>query len=138
MSQIDNVTSSAVPANSKALVWIGWVLSALVVLMMGVMPIVLLIANRSMITEGVKQQGYPENVAIPIVIVEIVCALLYAIPQTSVLGAILLTGYLGGAVATHVHSGESTWYFAVIFGVVTWLGLLLRDARVRQLLPWRR
>ncbi len=120
------------------LVWIGWVLTAIIVLMMGVMSIVLLITNRSMIAEGFKQQGYPDNAVIPVVIVEIVCALLYAIPQTSVLGAILLTGYLGGAVATHVRAGEPNWYIAVIFGVVVWLGLLLRDARLRQLLPLRR
>ncbi len=79
-----------------------------------------------------KQQGYPDNAVVPVVIVEIVCALIYAIPQTAVLGAILLTGYLGGAVATHVRAGESTWYIAVIVGVVVWLGLLLRDARLRQ------
>jgi hypothetical protein len=138
MNPTNTATPSAVPANSKGLVWTGRVLSTLVVLMMGVMPIVMLTTNRSMMADGLKQYGYPDNVLFPIVIAEIVSALIYAIPQTSMRGAILLTGYLGGAVATHVHAGESTWYIAVIVGVVVWLGLLLRDARLGQLLPLRR
>ena len=62
---------------------------------------------------------------------------LYAIPRTAVLGAILLTGYLGGAVATHVIKGEP-WFGPVIFGAVVWLGLVLRDERLRSVLPWRK
>src|SRR4029079_3629831 len=93
MSQINYATPSPAPANSKGLMWTGRVLSTLVVLQLGVMSIVLLIAKRSMIIDGFKQQGYPAGAAIPVCIVEIVCALLYAIPQTAVLGAILLTGY---------------------------------------------
>jgi len=81
--------------------------------------------------------GYPASAAKPVLIIEIICVLLYLIPQTAVLGAILLTGYLGGAVATHVHAGEP-WWFPVIFAVLVWLGLLLRDARLRCLLPLRR
>jgi len=138
MSRIDYATPSPAPANPKGLVWTGRVLSTLVVLQLGVMSIVLLIAKRSMIVDGFKQQGYPAGAAIPVCIVEIVCALLYAIPQTAVLGAILLTGYLGGAVATHVRAGEPNWFIAVIVGVVVWLGLFLRDARLRRLLPLRR
>ncbi len=138
MTQIDNSAASSAGANPKVLFWIGWVLTAIIVLLMGVMSIVMLFTNRSMIAEGFKEQGYPESAVVPVVIVEIVCAFLYAIPQTAVLGAILLTGYLGGAVATHVRAGEPQWYIAVIFGAVVWLALLLRDARLRQLLPLRR
>ncbi len=105
MTHIDSSTAS--PAYPKGLVWTGRVLSAVVVLMMGVMSIIMLFTNRAMMAEGFKQQGYPESAMVPVVIVEIVCAFLYAIPQTAVLGAILLTGYLGGAVATHVRRGAA-------------------------------
>jgi hypothetical protein len=81
--------------------------------------------------------GYPAGVALPLFIVELVCVLLYAIPRTAVLGAILLTGYLGGAVATHVRVGEP-WFLPVIFGVLVWLGIYLREPRLRELAPLRR
>ena len=71
-----------------------------------------------------------------IIIVEVVCAVIYAIPQTSILGAILLTGYLGGAVSTHVRAGEP-FFLALIVGVLVWLGLYLRDERLRALVPLR-
>jgi hypothetical protein len=69
-------------------------------------------------------------------VTEIVCALIYAIPRTSVLGAILLTGYLGGATATHVHAGEP-FFLPIVVGIAVWLGLFLRDTRVRALVPVR-
>jgi len=122
----------------KWMLWTGRVLSAIPVLMMGVMGAVIFIAKPEMMAEGMKKYGYPEYAVRPIVIAEITCAVIYAIPQTAVLGAVLLTGYLGGAVATHVRAGESTFYFPVIMGVLVWLGLLLRDSRVRRLLPLRR
>ncbi len=76
----------------------------------------------------------------PLGIVLLVCTLLYLIPRTPVLGAILLTGYLGGAVATHVRVGEGLFsiLFPIIFGVLIWLGLYLRDDRLRALLPLER
>jgi Mn2+/Fe2+ NRAMP family transporter len=70
-------------------------------------------------------------------ILEIACTVIYVIPRTSVLGAILLTGYLGGATATHVRIGDPSFFGPVIFGVLVWLGLWLRDARLRALLPLR-
>ena len=69
-------------------------------------------------------------------ITELVCTILYVIPQTAVLGAILLTGYLGGAVVTHVRMGEP-FILPALFGVVLWLGLYLRDPRLRVLIPFR-
>lgn len=81
--------------------------------------------------------GYPENVIIGMGVVLLSGTILYLIPQTSVLGAILLTGYLGGAVATHVRFPEG-WFpilFPLIFGVLLWLGLYLRDDRLRALIP---
>jgi hypothetical protein len=95
--------------------------------------------NMPMVKESMKKYGYPEGVAVPLMIVEIVCALIYAIPQTATLGAILLTGYLGGAVATHVHAAEFAQIpFPVVFGILVWLGLLLRDPYLRRLLPFRK
>jgi len=89
------------------------------------------------VVEGMVKYGYPADAAKPILITEILCGLIYAIPQTATLGAVLMTAYLGGAVATHVHAGEP-FFFPIIFGVLAWLGLLLRDARIRSLLPLRR
>ena len=83
--------------------------------------------------------GFSENVIAPLGIVLITCTILYLIPVTSVLGAILLTGYLGGAVATHVRVGEEVFpiFFAGAFGVLLWFGLFLQDARLRVLIPLR-
>ena len=78
--------------------------------------------------------GYPESAATPIGIVEIACALLYTIPKTRVVGAVLVTAYLGGAVATHVRVGEP-FVMPILLGILVWAGLYLRDARVRELLP---
>jgi hypothetical protein len=105
--------------------------------MMGDSGTVFLITNRAMVQEGMTKYGYPASAAVPVLIIEIFCVILYAIPQTAVLGAILLTGYLGGAVATHVRAGEP-WFFPVIMGVIVWLGLVLRDPRLRELAPLRR
>ena len=90
------------------------------------------------VVEGFQQQGYPVQFLVPIGVVELVCTILYLIPRTSVLGAILLTGYLGGATATHVRAAEVAFIFPVSFGVLLWLGLYLRDSRIRALVPLRR
>jgi len=136
---LDYAAPAAAPV-SKVAFWVGWVISAIPILMMGVMGAAIFLFKRSMVEEGMTKYGYPAGSAVPILIAEIVSVILYAIPQTAVLGAVLLTGYLGGAVATHVHAGEgaSNWAFPVIFGVLVWLGLYLRDRRVRDLLPLRR
>ena len=86
--------------------------------------------------QGFAHYGYPESAFFPIAIAELACLILYAIPRTSVLGAILLTGYLGGATATHVRVGEPP-ILAIIVGIVVWLGLYLRDQRLRALVPLR-
>src|SRR4051812_43570598 len=125
-------SDAPVPRVSKAAWWAGWVISAIPILMMGVLGAAILLFKRQMAMEGTTKYGYPSNAVVPIMIVEIICVLLYAIPQTAVLGAILLTGYLGGAVATHVRAGEP-WFFPVIMGVLVWLGLVLREPRLRSL-----
>jgi hypothetical protein len=85
------------------------------------------------------QYGYPESAMTLIGLACLVSTILYLIPRTAVLGAVLLTGYLGGAVATHVHANEVPMFLApVLFGVVIWGGLFFRDARIRALLPFRK
>ena len=128
------VISRSRPAVSKGTLWAGRIISglpALFLLLDGVMKLF----KPAFVVEATVKLGYPENVIIPIGAVLVVCTILYLIPKTSVLGAILLTGYLGGAVATHVRTGESLFsiVFPVIFGVLVWLGLYLRDARLRAL-----
>ena len=131
-----NRTDRQVPAPSKKVLWAGWIVTALPVLMLlfsGVMKL----AKPTPVVEGFAKLGYPEHLALGIGILETACTILYMVPQTAVLGAILLTGYLGGATATHVRVGDP--YFAtVILGMVVWLGLYLRDARLRALIPLRR
>lgn len=118
---------------SKKLVWTGRVLSGLVTvffLMDGVMKLF----KPTVVVKATLQLGYPESEIIGIGIVLLACTLLYIIPRTSILGAILLTGYMGGATATHVRVGAgSNAAFAVIFGVLVWAGLWLRDTRVRNI-----
>jgi DoxX-like family len=92
---------------------------------------------RAKVAEQFKKYQYPDSVLTPLIYVEVVCAILYLIPRTAVLGAILLTGYLGGATATHVRVGEP-FFLPIIFAVVLWLGIFLRDRRVRDLVPFRR
>ena len=122
--------------SSKTMVWAGRILSTLPVLML-VMSAVMKLTKHPEVLKGFATMGWPEYVLVPLGIVELVSTVLYVIPQTAVLGAILLTGYLGGAIATHVRIGEQ-FIMQAIFGVVIWLGLFLRDARVRALIPLRK
>ena len=120
---------------SKNALWAGRVVSALPVIML-VMSGVMKVMRLPMVVDGFKQLGYSERVIVPIGIVELACAALYVLPPTAVLGAILVTGYLGGATATHVRAGQ--WPTgAVVLGVLAWVGLYLRDRRVRAAV-WRR
>jgi len=121
---------------SKAMLWGGRVASALPVLML-LMSGVMKFLKPAEVVEGFTKLGWDERLALGLGILEIACTIVYVIPQTAVLGAILLTGYLGGAVATHVRVGEQ-FIGPVVFGVLLWLGLYLRDARLRTLLPLRR
>jgi hypothetical protein len=121
---------------SKAMYWTGWVLTILPVLMMGGLGTVFFFMPKAA-EEGMAKYGYPTQSTRVILAVEVLCALIYVIPRTAVLGAILLTGYLGGATATHVRAGEP-FIMPIIVGVVVWLGIFLRDARLRALVPLRR
>lgn len=88
-------------------------------------------------TEGWKHFGWPEESQILVGVLEILSVLIYMIPNTTFIGAILLTGYLGGAIATHLRMQEAV-PLQVIFGIVIWGALYLRDERLRQLLPFRK
>jgi len=121
---------------SKKILWLGWILSILPVLML-LMSAVTKFLKPAPVLEGFSRLGVPESLALPLGILELVCTVIYVVPGTSVLGAILLTGYLGGATATNLRVGEP--YLApVIIGVVVWAGLYLREPRLRALLPFRR
>lgn len=124
-----------VPSNAKWMTWVGWILSVLP------MPLLLFSAAGKFlkpvqVVQGFEHLGWPLDVAVALGVVELACVVLYLIPQTAVLGAILLTGYLGGAIATHVRIGEG-FIVQSLLGVVVWLGLYLRDPRVRALIPLR-
>src|SRR3954447_6265549 len=99
---------------SKGMLWAGRVVSAIPALMMGGVGLVMFFSSPDKLAEGMTKYGYPAGVARPLLAVEVACVVLYVIPQTAVLGAILLTGYLGGAVATHVRVGEAFW-FPIVF-----------------------
>ena len=121
---------------SKKMLWAGRIISALPVLLM-VFGGVFGVLKPAVAVPGFLHYGYPERVFLPICILEIVCAVVYAIPRTPVLGAILLTGYLGGATATHVRVGDPLFFVPAILGVLVWGGLYLRDGRLRGLIPLR-
>ena len=123
------------PTQKSWMTWTGRVLSGLVVLMLSFSAAMKLQAPPEVIEPFVNVMGYPAAVLGTIGILELVCALIYAIPPTRVLGAILLTGYLGGAVATHVRVADGQFFTPVLVGVVLWAALFLRDARLRALLP---
>jgi hypothetical protein len=105
--------------------------------MMGLSGVLKLAGGERMATDWAAF-GYPHSALIPIGVTELSCALVYAIPRTSVLGAVLVAGYLGGAVATHVRLSQPVWPAPALLGVLAWLGLWLRDPRLRELLPLRR
>ena len=119
---------------------LGWTITILLALMMlagGAAKLVMpLVMPPEQTAKGVEHIGWHPSTMLGLAILEITCAVLYLIPRSSVLGAILLTGYLGGAVATHVRIGEAA-FIQVFLGVLVWAGLYLRDERLRALLPLR-
>lgn len=110
-------------------------LPALFLLLDGAMKIV----KPAFVVDATVKLGYSESIIIPLGAVLVICTILYLVPSTSVLGAILLTGYLGGAVSTHVRASDGLFpiVFPIIFGILIWLGIYLQDVRLRELLPLR-
>lgn len=119
--------------------WAGWIMSALPALFLLFDSVSKLILPAPVV-EGFTRLGYPESLALGIGTLELVCIVVYVIPRTSILGAILLTGFLGGATATHVRIGDPLFshvLFPIYVGVLIWGGLYLRDDRLRALIPRR-
>ena len=117
------------------LVWTGRVLSvlsSLAFLMSGIMKL----KGGPELDKGMEHLGLPGSMVTPLAFLELTCVVLYLIPGTSVLGALLLTGYLGGAICTHWRVGDP-FFVQIILGMVVWLGLYLREDRLRNLLPLR-
>ena len=121
---------------SKKMQWTGYIVTALPVLLLLFSGVMKLIKPAS-VMEGFVHLGYPESLAVGIGIVELTSVMLYVIPQTAVLGAILLTAYLGGATATHLRIGEPV-FMPILLGVLVWGGLYLREVRLRMLVPLRK
>lgn len=122
---------------SRGMLWGGRVFSGLAVFGL-VMSAVMKLIKTPVLEEFVRF-GYPESTIIPIGVVELIAVLVYAFPKTAVLGAVLCTGYLGGAVATHVRISDPVHEYVgpIILGAFIWLGLVLRDPKLRSLLPIR-
>lgn len=121
----------------KKTLWAGRVVSAIPVLMLLMSGTFKLVGGAQMAKDWASF-GYPPGALVPIGVTELACAILFAIPRTSILGAVLVTGYLGGAVATHVRVSDAAFVAPAVLGAVAWLGLYLRDPRLRALLPLRR
>ncbi len=132
-----NVTSSVGYTGpvSKKMLWVGWIISVLPALML-LFSAGMKFAKPAAVVEGFNHLGYPERLGVPLGIVEIGSTILYLVPQTSILGAILLTGFLGGATSAHVRVGEP-FFMPIVLGVFVWAGIFLRNPRLRRLIPFR-
>jgi hypothetical protein len=120
---------------SKAQLWTGRILSSLLALFL-LLDGTMKLFKPAAVLQATAQLGYPEHDIVPIGVTLLLCTLLYILPRTAIFGAILLTGYLGGAIASQVRAGNPVFNvaFAAVLACLLWLGLWLRDARVRRLL----
>jgi hypothetical protein len=130
-----SIDKPGLPANHPALLWSGRAISSLAVLALLASAYFKFMPPPGT-EEGLAHIGWPMKLMFAIGITEVACTILYAIPQTSVLGAILITGYLGGATATHVRVGDN-FIAPIVIGIVVWVGLYLREPRLRALAPLR-
>ncbi len=119
----------------RKIVWAGRVISILVSLLFA-MSALMKLRGGSEVTQGMAHLGLPESLIMPLAILEISCVVIYAIPATAVLGAILLTGYIGGAICTHLRVGDP-FFMQIAIGIFIWLGLYLRENRLKGLIPLR-
>jgi len=127
-------------AVSKSALWAGWIMSGVIILFLIFDGTIHLIKNTPVV-DAFNQLGIPIELSVPIAIIELFCLILYVIPRTSIFGAILLTGYLGGAIIIQLRIGApmlSTALFPVYMGILLWGGIYLRDRRLRSLIPFRR
>jgi hypothetical protein len=117
------------------MVWAGIIISTLIVAAFAFSAVGKFAGGKEL-EEGMAHLGLPESMVLPLGILELTCAVIYAIPQTAVIGAILLTGYIGGAICTHWRVGDP-FYIQIGIGLLLWLGVFLRDRRLRMLIPLR-
>ena len=127
---------------SKPARWLGRILSGLVIVFL-LLDGAIKLVPWPVVTETMDKMGYgsSENLARSLGIITVVCTVLYSVPPTSILGAILLTGYLGGAMASHVRIDSPLFthtLFGLYLGLMLWGGLWLRDPSLRNLIPFRR
>jgi hypothetical protein len=120
------------------MLWASYIISAIPVLMLLTSAAAKFVKPAPVVQGFTQQFGFPASYISPIGILELICTVLYLIPRTSVLGAILLTGYLGGATVTHLRVGDPAFVGAVILGIFVWGGLFFREPRVRALIPFRK
>lgn len=119
--------------------WAGWLLSVPPVLTMSIGAAFRLSRNPEAVSGFMSKYGFPESAIAGIGVLEVATVALYLVPQTSVLGAIVMAGYLGGAVATNVRIGDPLGAaIPAVLGILAWGGLYLRDRRIRALIPFRR
>ena len=121
---------------SKAAQWTGYVMSAMPVLLV-LMSSVMKLMKLPAVVDGFAKSGVPEKLIVPVGLIELTCVVVYLIPRTSVLGAILMTGLLGGATLTTLRIGDPTYPMPVVLGMLAWGGLYMRDLRIRELIPLR-
>ncbi len=122
---------------SKGMLWTGRIMSAIPVLLM-LLSAVMKLLKLPAVLQGVAHAGFSESFIVPLGVLELACVVVYLIPRTSVLGAILLTGLLGGATVTTLRIGDPTFPMPVVLGMMAWGGLYLRDTRLRALIPLRK
>ena len=126
------------PRRTKGLVWMGRVFTALPILMLLLSATLKLTKQPQMVETFTGRLGYSASALAGIGLLEVACVALYAVPSTAVLGAVLLTGFLGGAIATHVRVGDPSFFIPLFLGVLVWAGIYFRDERLGWLLPLRR
>jgi len=125
-----------VAPSSGKIVWTGRVISILASAMFA-MSSFMKFKGGPELSQGMAHLGLPDPLVVPLAILEISCVVVYLIPATSVVGAILLTGYIGGAICTHLRVGDP-FYVQIALGVCVWLGLYLRENRLKDLMPLRK
>jgi hypothetical protein len=135
MSAIATETVLLERADKK--VWIGRAISSLVVMFMFFDGLMKVLVERHVV-EAMTRLEWPVAQSVPLGLLILAITALYAAPRTAVLGAVLLTGFLGGATAVHVRLEEGAALFSVMMGVLAWAGLFLREERLRELLPMRK
>ena len=126
-------------SSTKPIIWAGRIISAFAILFLAFDSIIKVL-NMAPAIEATTQLGYPVGLVVGIGLLELACLAIYTIPRTAVLGAILLTGYLGGAIATQVRAASPLFsvVFPLIIGALIWGGLFIREERLRALLPLRK